>query len=115
MHHFSRCPSVIQNQLIESCRSTITIKNLLHFLKYFDENNIFMKNFLLGCVKFPSTHLSSGFFASRSIVAKENGENTIKLNASSNSRTLYSLHQVNIMLLELVLRMLLYFSLENYL
>ena len=36
-------------------------------------------------------------------------ENTIKLNASSNSRTLNSLHQVNIMLLELDLRMLLYF------
>ena len=36
-------------------------------------------------------------------------ENAIKLNASPNSRTLNSLHQVNIMLLELDLRMLLYF------
>ena len=41
--------------------------------------------------------------------AEENEENAIKLNASSNSRTLNSLHQVNIMLLELDLRMLLYF------
>ena len=46
--------------------------------------------------------------------AEENEENAIKLNASPNSRTLNSLHQVNIMLLELDLRMLLYF-LENYL
>ena len=51
--------SVIQ---LESCRSTITIENLLHFLKYFDESKIYMKTFLLGFVKFPSTHLSSGFF-----------------------------------------------------
>ena len=46
--------------------------------------------------------------------AEENEENATKLNASPNSRTLNSLHQVNIMLLELDLRMLLYF-LENYL
>ena len=44
-----------------------------------------------------------------------NEENAIKFNASSNSRTLNSLHQVNIMLLELDLRMLLYFCAENYL
>ena len=157
MHHFSQCPSVIQ---LESCRSTITIENLLHFLKYFDESKICMKTFLLGFVKFPSTHLSSGFFAQmqkdlnekncasifshleschvhgqvrfqvssiinvtgvvkmdrvRSCCSKtaeeneENEENAIKRNASSNIRTLNSLHQVNIMLLELDLRMLLYF------
>ena len=41
--------------------------------------------------------------------AEENEENATKLNASSNSRTLNSLHQVNIMLLELDLRMLLVF------
>ena len=51
----SRCPSVI-------CRSTITIENLLHFLEYFNEN-IYMKNFLLGFVKVRSTRLSSGLFA----------------------------------------------------
>ena len=47
--------------------------------------------------------------------AEENEENAIKFNASSNSRTLNSLHQLNIMLLELDLRMLLYFFVENYL
>ena len=57
--HCSWCPSVIQ---LESCRSTITIENLLHCLKYFDENKIYMKYFLWGFVKFPSTHLFSGFF-----------------------------------------------------
>ena len=41
-----------------SCMSMITIENLLHFLKYFDENKIYMKNFLLGFVKFLSTHLN---------------------------------------------------------
>ena len=43
--------------------------------------------------------------------AEENEENAIKLtcNASSNSRTLNSLHKVNIMLLELDLKMLLCF------
>ena len=41
-------------------------------------------------------------------VAEKNEENAIKLNASSNSRTLNSLHQMNIMLLELDLRMPLY-------
>ena len=51
----SWCLSVI-------CRSTITIENLLHFLEYFNEN-IYMKNFLLGFVKVRSTRLSSGFFA----------------------------------------------------
>ena len=45
--------------------------------------------------------------------AEENEENTIKRNASSNIRTLNSLHQVNIMLLELDLRMLLYFFLKK--
>ena len=45
----------------------------------------------------------------RSYCSKTAEENAIKLNASSNSRTLNSLHQVNIMLLELDLRMLLYF------
>ena len=147
MHHFSRCPSVIQ---LESCRSTITIENLLHSL---DENKIYMKNFLLGFVKFLSTHLSSGFLAQmqkdlnekrsckycqpswilsrgqvrfqvpsiinvtgvvtmdqvRPCCSKTAEENAMKLSASSNSRTLNSLHQVNIMLLELDLRMLLYF------
>ena len=108
-----------------------------------------MKNFLLGFVKFPSTHLYSGYFAQMqkdlnekrsckvqvssiinvtgvvkmdrvrscySKTAEENEENAIKLtcNASSNSRTLNSLHKVNIMLLELDLKMLLCF-LENYL
>ena len=47
--------------------------------------------------------------------AEENEENAINLNASSNSKTLNSLHQVNIMLLELDLRILLYFFVENYL
>ena len=42
-------------------------------------------------------------------IAEENKENDIKLNASSNSKALNSLHQVNIMLLELDLRMLVYF------
>ena len=41
--------------------------------------------------------------------AKGNKENAIKFNASFNSRTLNSLHQVNIMLLKLDLRMLLQF------
>ena len=59
MHHFSRCPSVIQ---LESRRFMITIENLLNFLKYFDEKIIYMKNVLFRLVKFPSTHLSSGFF-----------------------------------------------------
>ena len=60
MHHFSCNPSVIQ---LVSCRFTITIQNLLHFLKYFDENKIYMKNFPLGFAKFLSTHLSCfGFF-----------------------------------------------------
>ena len=44
----------------------------------------------------------------RSCCSKTAEENAIKLNASSNSRTLNSIHQVNIMLLELDLRMLLY-------
>ena len=47
--------------------------------------------------------------------AEENEENAIKLTASSNSRTLKSLHQVNNMLLELDLGMLQYIFLENYL
>ena len=47
--------------------------------------------------------------------AKENEENAIKFNASSDSKTLNSLHQVNIRLIELDLRMLQYFLLENYL
>ena len=47
--------------------------------------------------------------------AEENEENAIKLNTSSNSRTLNSLHQVNIMLLGPDLGMLQYFFLENYL
>ena len=47
--------------------------------------------------------------------AEENEENAIKFNASSDSRTLNSLPQVNIRLIELDLRMLQYFLLENYL
>ena len=120
-----------------------------------------MKNFLLGFVKFSSTHLSSGVFFGTNALQKDLNEkrsckvqllsailnlvwwpgsfpgllnhkcyrrrewiafdraavkqqkktkkNAIKLDESSNSRTLNSLHQVNIMLLELDLRMLLYF------
>ena len=143
--------SVIQ---LESCRSTITIKNLLHFLEYFNDKINYMKNSLLGFANFQSTHLSSvslctnaerfewekivqvlsailslvtwpGLFAGllnhrilqalwkwiafRSCCSKtaENEENVIKLDASPNSRTINSLHQVNIMLFELDLRMLL--------
>ena len=73
MHHFNRCPSVIQFKL-ESCRSTVTIENLLHFRKYFDENKIYMKNFLLGFVKFPSTHLSSGVFFGTNALQKDLNE-----------------------------------------
>ena len=36
---------------------TITIENLLHFLEYFDDKIISMKNFPLGFVKVQSTHL----------------------------------------------------------
>ena len=42
---------------------TITIENLLHFHKYFDDKMISMKNFPLDFEKVRSTHLSCGFFA----------------------------------------------------
>ena len=42
--------------------STITIKNLLHFLEYFNDKINYMKNSLLGFAKVPSTHLSSVSF-----------------------------------------------------
>ena len=40
---------------------TITIENLLHFLKYFDDKANSVKDFPLGFVKVRSTHLSFGF------------------------------------------------------
>ena len=46
--------SVDVHQLFkESCRSTITIENLLHFLKYFDENKIYIKIFFQVLQSFP--------------------------------------------------------------
>ena len=40
---------------------SIMIENLLHFLEYFDDKMIFMKNFPLGCAKVRFTHISFVF------------------------------------------------------
>ena len=44
---------------------TITIENLLHFHKYFNDKMISMKNFPLDFEKVQSTHISCGFFAQK--------------------------------------------------
>ena len=45
----------------------ITNENLLHFLEYFDDKRICMKNFPLGFVMVRSTHLSFGFIAQNNV------------------------------------------------
>ena len=51
---FSQCISHSSRQL-ESCRSTITIENQLHFFDYFYSKIIYMENFWFGFVKVLST------------------------------------------------------------
>ena len=54
--------SVHVRQWHPSCNLfTITIENLLHFLKYFDDKVNSMTNFPLGFVEVRSTHLFFGF------------------------------------------------------
>ena len=53
-HHFSPPPSVtslISHSIQVSCLQS-RLKNLLHFLEYFDDKIISVKNFPLGFVKF---------------------------------------------------------------